>query len=673
MDPNPTNPDLTAPIRPPYGETPERFRAAEAAGSEMAGIFIPGEIDFNEAEAAGLPRGSHPFVITLEQSFNLALINSRTYQFNIENIYDAALNVTLQRFAFQPQFFAGLSPQTGVAGKGGIGGSFPPFVTGANQFSYATRATGAPASTLSLNEAAGFGKLFSTGGQILAGFANQLVFNFLGKHPIQPRVQSFLPLNIIQPFLRGGGRAVTLEALTQAERNLLYQIRQFAKFRQEFIVANLVGGSIPNFASSATNAGYSGNNSGNVDPVVGFLNVVQDIQQIENDRKNLAAFEQLKKVYTELIQGESSGLTQLQLDQIDSNVQRARQQLVSDKTSYRNALDQLKTQFGMPPDVPLVLDRSLTRSFKEVFDGIDVWQRDPRRQLEDLPKFAARLPDLQDVILDGRSVLSVYKEGSDNEDALENILLAGERIALERRLDLMNARAQLYDAWRQIRFTANALRGVLNVALTNTYVTQPATTNPFAFVDQAKQFSLVINAELPLVRVNERNNFRTALINYQRARRQLQFTEDFIKLQIRSDIRGLQTSYLTYEISRRNFVLTIRQKDQAFEQIIAPPQGGGGAAASNNVGNVAQAATQTSNLINFQTQLLGLENTLVQNWLQYVTARLILFRDLGTLPYDEWEAYHELFPSNTSGSPGSPGAEGTAGPEAGRPTQAVPR
>ena len=31
----------------------------------------------------------------------------------------------------------------------------------------------------------------------------------------------------------------------------------------------------------------------------------------------------------------------------------------------------------------------------------------------------------------------------------------------------MNTRAQLYDKWRQIAVTANALKGVLNVSLTN--------------------------------------------------------------------------------------------------------------------------------------------------------------------------------------------------------------
>ena len=46
----------------------------------------------------------------MEQAFTLALINGRVYQFQLEQLYLAALPVTLQRFAFTPQFFAGLSP-----------------------------------------------------------------------------------------------------------------------------------------------------------------------------------------------------------------------------------------------------------------------------------------------------------------------------------------------------------------------------------------------------------------------------------------------------------------------------------------------------------------------------------------------------------------------------------
>lgn len=649
MDPQPGDRDLSAPINPRPDLPPDQYRASEAMASELSGILVPGAIDFNEAEAAGLPRNSTPYVITMDQAFTLALINARVYQFQLEQIYVAALTVTLQRFAFTPQLYAGFTPSQGVAFGGGpspgggfAGNNFP------NSFIYSTRATGNQVSTLNLGTVAGAGKLLNSGARVLVGFANQLVFNFVGKNSFQPRVQSFIPMSIVQPFLRGGGRAVTLEALTQAERSLLYTIRSFAKFRQEFTVSTLIGGSVQNFGSAVASLGFTGVTSS--DPSnIGFINIVEDVQLVENSRQNIAAYEQLKKVYTELILGESSGLSQLQLDQIDSQLQNARGNLVQARTQYRFDLDQFKQQMGLPPDTPLVPDRSLTQKFRDVYIAIEDWQSNPRRKLDDLPEFANRLPRLQDVVIDGRSVLGIYSEGrSDaNEDALEDLLLAAERTAMEHRLDLMNQRATLYDTWRQIKVAANALQGVFNVSVTNQFVTPPNNTNPFGFVDQAKQFSLVVNAELPLVRVAERNNFRQSLIAYQRQRRALQSTEDSIKTIVRQDVRSVQQTYLTYEIAKRNFVLTIRQKDQAFEQIIAPPQGAAGG---------TQGALQTTNLISFQNSLLQLKNQLVTGWYQYQVNRLQLYRDLGTLPIDEWEAFHEVFPDEPVGT-----AAGTAG------------
>ena len=68
---------------------------------------------------------------------------------------------------------------------------------------------------------------------------------------------------------------------------------------------------------------------------------------------------------------------------------------------------------------------------------------------------------------------------------------------------------------------------------------------------------------------------------------------------------------------------------------------------------------------------MRLENNLVQNWLSYQTARLTLYRDLGTLPYDEWEAFHELFPpkSDRPGPGGPPRGARPAGVAAARPAQ----
>ena len=651
MDPLPTDDNLSKPVGPPPGQTPEQYQQAEQISANLSKLFVPENVPFDEAIAAGLPANSRPYLLTMEKAFQLAIMNSRYYQFQLENMYVNALPVTLQRFSFGPQFVAGLTPSTGIAGAGTTNGGRLPAVTGPNSFIYNTRGTGSQSSGLNISTVAGVGKLFDNGAQVLLSFANQLVFNFVGKNPMQPTVHSFLPFQAVVPFLRGGGRAVTLEALTQAERSLLYSVRSFAKFRQEFTVATLTGGTVQTFGSNVTTGGFT--SAGNSDPTTGFLNVVEDVQLLENNAKNLAVFERFLAVYKELVNGESSGLTQLQVDQVNQNVQNARSTLIQAQTQYRNDLDMFKIQLGMPPDVPLVIDRTRTRPFKLIFEEIDKWATSPKRELAQLDDIVARLPDLEDLVLEGRSVQDVFEER--DVAHLEDLLLTAERVALENRLDLMNARAQLYDTWRQIRVSANALKGVLTATVTNQILTPPTTNNPFGFVSQARDFSLVINAELPLVRVAERNNFRTQLINYQRQRRTLQNTEDFLKNQLRMEIRQMQVIYTQFKIAERNLVLSVRVKDQSFEQIIAPPQPNA----------QSQGAVQTVNLINAQSSVINNENNLVTLWYQYQLFRLQVYRDLGILPFDEWEAFDEIFPPDRTGR----GAEAAIGRD-GRPAVA---
>ena len=67
--------------------------------------------------------------------------------------------------------------------------------------------------------------------------------------------------------------------------------------------------------------------------------------------------------------------------------------------------------------------------------------------------------------------------GSSLDDAYTAVVQA----ALTNRLDLMNARAAVVDAWRQIAVTANALQGVFNVDYNLSSTTPPDSKNPFAF------------------------------------------------------------------------------------------------------------------------------------------------------------------------------------------------
>jgi hypothetical protein len=122
-----------------------------------------------------------------------------------------------------PQFFAAQSATRAYAGRTSPQG---------------------PANNWSLNNGIGFSKILPTGALLLLNFTNQTVFDFVNpKHTLSV---SNLNFDAIQPLLRGGGEAVALESLTQAERNLLYAIRNFARFRKELYVeiASQSGGSI---------------------------------------------------------------------------------------------------------------------------------------------------------------------------------------------------------------------------------------------------------------------------------------------------------------------------------------------------------------------------------------------------------------------------------------------
>lgn len=637
--------------------TPEGDRGAGLASTpegERLERYLTEPVPFGRREeilAAGLPEGSDPYIVTPRDALELALVNSRVYQFRMEGLLLTALPVTLQRFAFEPQFYAGLNPNTGVGGNGlgnvlGGGGPTIPPPNGVNQYQYRTKeGPGGSLSLLNLGTAAGVGKLFNSGLRIAGGIANTTIFNFSGSSPRQPTVQSALPVVLSQPFLRGGGRAVTLEPLTQAERNLLYEVRAFARFRQEFFV-NILGGANQGFTTSTPITG--GVNP--TDPSVGYLNLVQQLQEIENDQKNVVAFERVLKVYLGLSEGAGSNISSLDVDQIDRSLQTQRSTLLQDSIQYRNLLDQYKQQLGLPPDLPMIPDYAVMSAFSDTFAAIDALVP---KQRKDLERLVSELPPLPDVLIDGRSVLRVVREDVEKTELLEDILLAAERVALENRLDLMNQRAQLYDTWRQIRVTHNALQGVFNLTLTNQIFTPSTTANPFAFLDQSKQFSLVVNAELPLVRVNERNNFRLALVNYERQRRNLMASEDTIKFQVRQGVRNLLQFYKLYEIQKRGFLASLRAADLSLQNLLGPAQAGGGG------GGGGQGGTQTNVYAQQQQGILTSENQLVLNWVNYHTNRFALIRDLGIAPYDEWEAFYEFFPAaaqyDRADAPGIPG------------------
>ena len=221
----------------------------------------------------------------------------------------------------------------------------------------------------------------------------------------------------------------------------------FALFRQQFFVVTLTGGTIQNFGNTLQPGRFSA--AGNTDPTIGFLPVVFNLVEIEVDRRNLVFLESLAKLYQELIQGEASGLSRLQVDQVMQRLIAGRQALFVDKVTYRYQLDEFKMQMGLPPDTAVVVDMSLAQPFYDVFNAVDDWQRDAEPQPRRASRIIAKIPELEDIDVEGRSVLGPYRNYRstlkefvpENEEGLEDMLQAAVRIALEYRMDLMNDRA----------------------------------------------------------------------------------------------------------------------------------------------------------------------------------------------------------------------------------------
>lgn len=525
--------------------------------------------------------------VTLPQAIELALLNSREYKTSEEGVYLSALALTLDRFAFSPQFF--LTNDTFYDHQG------------------SRLAGGETVDNLSTGSLFGVSKLLPIGTQLLADFANSTVWMFAG--PNDTLSVSTIDLSLVQPLLRGGGKKVTLEPLTQAERDTLYDLRAFARFRKEFYVSIAAGQQVT-VAGGAGIAGLDLTVRGQARPV-GYLQLLQQAQRLRNQEKDVAARTRQLELFQEFLKGgEVSGL---QVDQVEDALQNSRSNRIVLQQNYHDLLDQFRIQLGLPTDLRLDPDQGLLAPFDRVFGGLDTWLQLKDRRLADLDAIIEKLPKLETIALDDRDLGQI-----DEEQGLAVVT----DLALSDRLDLMNSRARVVDAWRQIDVTANALRGIVNFSAEAHLGTPPGLAQPLRFRADSSAYQLGFQFEAPLNRLAERNTYRASLIGYQRARRNLLQQEDQIKFQVRQNLRALRRLARDYEIQRRSLLLAARQLDSSQEALLAPPEQGA------RRGALAQATTLTQNLLQGQQALLRSENSLVQTWIDYQTNRLELLRDV---------------------------------------------
>lgn len=635
--------------------------------------------------------------VSQQTAIDLALLHSRDYQSQVESVYLNALSLTGNQFEFETQWSGGTGAQFTATGSS----------LGNNRL-------------LQVSDRLGLNRNLAGGGQIATNVLNSFFWDF-GTNSVGSN--GLLVSTFTQPLLRGAFRHVRLETLTQAERDLLYEVRDFARFRRQFY--NEIAGR--------------------------YLRLLTQKQSIRNAEANIQSLSSNLIEHQEMLALKM--VSQIQVDQIFQDYQSGRLALLAAEQDLVASLDEFKFQIGLPPWVPFDIDESPLAPFEfvssnlkqledqtqnlyisllkytptesmefdqapfgvlmntlseyedlhdrvakvvpEVEAELQRWQAQlselksqsltendklDLRQQEDLSERIAK--DLRDLAnglanrtsfdRDLRNKLEALQSGvlpppaeeADTEEIEEvtpaiaawraiytaisgplreevsSLVIYQTQIRLflidvapipvdqdtavtyahQNRLDQMNRRAQVVDAFRKIEVAADALQSELALNGQIALGTDPAKNNAFRLDSSANTYRAGVQFDGPLNRLNERNFYRASQIAYQQASRNYSAGRDIIANEVRAVLRQIELRRLNFQIARQQLVTASRQVDQA--QI-----------------NLRQATVSSTNLTRDLLQslqgLLSAKNNLISNWIDYKILRIRTFAVLELLYMDE--------------------------------------
>ncbi|MEE2705785.1 MAG: hypothetical protein VX988_01975 [Planctomycetota bacterium] len=196
-------------------------------------------------------------------------------------------------------------------------------------------------------------------------------------------------------------------------------------------------------------------------------------------------------------------------------------------------------------------------------------------------------------------------------------------IASENRLDWMNARGGLVDAWRLVEFNANDLKSDLDIVFRGEI--RNVGDNPFKLQGNAGRLQAGLEFDAPLTRLSERNNYRQALIEYQQARRSYYTYVDRVHQGLRGTLRSVELNKLNFEMRRAAVQLAISQVELAGLELQKPLEPGVESAGSDN---------RVQNYIGALRDLLIAQDDFLSIWVSYQVLRLTLDFNLGTMQLD---------------------------------------
>ncbi|MDH3591475.1 MAG: TolC family protein [Planctomycetota bacterium] len=510
--------------------------------------------------------GAESFTISLEDALAIGARNSRDYQAQKESVFRAALDLDLSRNSFRR-----------ILGGSVDAGAEADLATGGNR-----GVTGGADLDVS--------RLLKTGAAIAGAIGVDIVKLLTGGK--DSSFGLFGDASISIPLLRGAGRHVVTEPLTQSERNVIYSLRNFERFKRTFAV------------SIATE----------------YLDVLRLLDRLANQEENYRGLVTLSR--RTLAMAGAGRLPGVQVDQARQDELRARDGWIGSWKSYEDRLDRFKQSLGLPPDANIELQRDdLTRMAEKV------------RELFPEPEDGDRPVVKADEIPAADAEVELTPPDRENAGPLELEEDVALGLAFDNRQDLMVTRGRVYDAQRSVVVAADALRAGLTLtgaASAGASRSLGSATSPNADFDPSEGFyTLDSLLDLPLERTAERNAYRDSYIDLEQSVRSVQDLEDQIKIQVRETLRSLLQT-------RESVAIQIEAVRLARDRV-----------RSTNLFLQAGRA-QVRDVLEAQEAFLAAQNSLTQAMVDYRVAALEMQRDLGVLQVDSNGMWIEYEPNESA-------------------------
>ena len=289
-----------------YGILESKWRDEFA---HMSNIQINDTNPSNEDIARMVPASG---VLSLAEAVGIATQYNRKYQNEKESLYLSALDLTSVRHQYMRQWFGTI-----------------------NATNNSDRDDGGEEIT---SMETGFGVnrnfLFANGIQIGAGLASDWTRFLIGAP--QTSLSSVLIATVTAPLLGAGAGKAAFENLTQAERNMLYRIRSFNRYRQTFVVSLITD----------------------------YYRVLQQLKKVDIQE---ASYKRLIESTNQLrMEVEVGRRGSYDLGEAEQRLLSAEQGLVSTRQQYEYLLDTFKIQLALPTDANIQSDPKELRALEHI-------------------------------------------------------------------------------------------------------------------------------------------------------------------------------------------------------------------------------------------------------------------------------------------------------------------